>query len=58
MTAVTGQPVAHSPDGLDDAVAELLAEVPHVNLDDVGTGVEVVAHTWLRICSRDRTWSG
>jgi hypothetical protein len=37
-----GQPVAHPRDGLDDAVAELLAEVPHVDLDDVGAGVEVV----------------
>ena len=37
-----GQPVAHAADGLDHAVAELAAQVPDVDVDDVGAGVEVV----------------
>ena len=35
--------VAHAADRLDDAVAELAAQVADVHVDDVRAGVEVVA---------------
>src|SRR5947208_3200886 len=36
-------PIALTPHGFHDVCAELRAETPHVHVDDVGAGIEVVA---------------
>ena len=42
-SGLRGEAVPHPTHGLDDAVAELAAQVADVDVDDVGAGVEVVA---------------